>query len=62
LIFVYSPHLYYFISVLVLAVVIALSIFLIEATLLIEDKFIDLVNIIIPDGTVVSIYTEKSNF
>jgi len=45
----------------ILAVVIALSIFLIGATLLIEDKFIDLVNMIIPDGTVVSIYTEKSN-
>jgi len=45
----------------ILAIIIALSIFLIGATLLIEDKFIDLVNTIIPDGTVISIYTEKSS-
>ncbi len=45
----------------ILLVLIALSVFLIGATVLVEDKFIDLVNMIIPDGTVVSIYTEKSS-
>jgi hypothetical protein len=44
-----------------LIVAIALILFLIGATIVIEDKVVNFVNMIIPDDTVISIYTETSS-
>ena len=38
-----------------------LTIFLIGTVFLVEDRFIDVVNMLIPDGTVVSVYIESSS-